>query len=383
MRSRFHLFVLLAALVGWGCQTPSAYESAPLPRFLVDPAPALLPEPDEPPAVPVAERPAVTLPDAVRECVLNSLRLKVGEERVRLVQADYVNESLIPNCQLLADAQLLPLSAISFVNQAGPPQYDAYLTVPVDWLLFGKRVAARAAARLNVDVAQAELADLLRREIALTVDAFYDALEADVAVGLAEHTVQALGLEKLAQERAKGGKGSDIESRRVRLAVLDAQRDANGGPRLRPLRLNCRRIGRPPDTPTSSFGNACGPGVAPRSAWHGRGRSPSRTDRTWSLLGGRLWLPTPWSSASDGEPIRRSLCRRGRLPRPDADHRLPQCLALDRDGATTLPSPTATRDGSWPPSQRVVPGQRSEWRLPTPGPMSSRPSPSTPRQSTA
>ena len=223
-----------------------------MPTFLVDPTPAILADPAEPSVVPVAERPAITLPDAVRECVLNNLRLKVGVEHVRHAQADYVTESLIPNCQLLADAQLLPLTPINLIHQAGPPQYDAYLTVPVDWMLFGKRVAARAAARLGVDVAQAEFADLLRREIAITVDTFYDALEADLAVGLAEYTVQELvALEKLAQERAKGGEGSDVEGRRVRLAVLDAQRELRkrrAAAATTKAKLQAR-IGRPPDTP--------------------------------------------------------------------------------------------------------------------------------------
>ncbi|HSQ56195.1 MAG TPA: TolC family protein [Gemmata sp.] len=252
MRRRFCLIVPLAALIGWGCHTPPAYESAPLPRFLLDPASPQLPSPEEPPEVPIARRPVVTLPDAIQECVLNSLRLKVGVEHLRLAQADYVTESLIPNCQFLADAQLLPLSSINLVNQGGPPQYDAYLAVPVDWLLFGKRVAAQAAARLNVDVAQAEFADLLRKEVSLTVDAFYDALEADVAVGLADQTVQALlSLEKLARERGKADEASTLESRRVRLAVLDAQRELRkrrAAAETTKAKLQAR-IGRPPDTP--------------------------------------------------------------------------------------------------------------------------------------
>ena len=254
MRNCFWIGVPLVAVLGLGCRTPPAYESAPLPRYLVDAAPVPPPEtaPPEPPIVPVAQRPAVTLPDAVRECVLNNMRLKVGEERVRLAQSDYVGESLIPNPMLLADAQLLPISSISFENQGGPPQYDAYLTMPIDWMVFGKRVAAQAAARANIDVAQADFADLIRREIALTVDSFYDALEADAAVGLAEHAIEALQvLEKTARDRVKDDTKTSVEVRRVRLAVLDAQRE------LRKRRATAEttkaklqaRIGRPPDTP--------------------------------------------------------------------------------------------------------------------------------------
>ena len=249
---RFLLCLPLAA--GWGCSTPSAYEGEPLPRFLVDPvvAAAPPPSPSELNPVPVAERPVVTLPDAVRECVLNNLRLKAGEERVRQVQADYITESLIPNTQLLAQAQLLPLTPIDQVNQAGPPQYDALLTVPIDWLVFGKRVAAQAAAQLNVDVARADQADLLRKEIAQTVDLFYDALEADIAVHLAEQEIQALELlEKAAQDRGKGDNKSAIEGGRVRLAILDAQRELRKRRGLAETTLAKLqvRMGRPPDTP--------------------------------------------------------------------------------------------------------------------------------------
>lgn len=249
----FVALLLCLPLAALGCRTPAAYESPPLPRFLVDPVPAPTPDPapTEPP-VPIAERPVVTLPDAVAECALNSLRLKAGIERVRSAQADFVSESLIPNPQLMADAQLLPLSGLSFDHQAGPPQYDAALTVPVDWFLFGKRVAARAAAELAIDVAQAEYADLLRREIAATVDMFFDALEADIAVRLAEQDVAALKeLEKSALARAKEDAKSSVEVRRVRLAVLDAQRELRkrrAGAETTKSKLQAR-IGRPADTP--------------------------------------------------------------------------------------------------------------------------------------
>jgi cobalt-zinc-cadmium efflux system outer membrane protein len=225
------------------------YESAALPRFLTDETPLVIPSAaNEPPPVPIAKRPVVTLPDAVRECVLNNLRLKAAEEQIRGAQADYITESLIPNPQLFTDAQLLPITMANFDNQAGPPQYDALLTVPIDWFVFGKRVAAQAAARLNIDVAQAAFADQIRREVALAVDSFYDALEADIAVKLAEKDIEALQqLEKTAKEFGK----TPIEVKRVQLATLDAQRD------LRKRRAAAEttksklqmHMGRPPDTP--------------------------------------------------------------------------------------------------------------------------------------
>jgi cobalt-zinc-cadmium efflux system outer membrane protein len=223
-----------------------------LPRFLVDPATVPIPEVVEPPAVPVADRPAVTLADAVSECVLNNLRLTVGAERIRAAQADYVSESVIPNCQLAADAQMLPLTPLNPANQAGPPQYDGYLTAPVDWFLFGKRVAARAAARAGVDVAQAEFADLLRKEIAQTVDAFYEALEADAAIELGERRVRALEeLEKLARGKAKGDGSADADAKRIHLSLLDAQRELRKGQATAATMMAKlkARLGRPPDSP--------------------------------------------------------------------------------------------------------------------------------------
>src|SRR5438105_15891118 len=71
VRVRSLVTVAVFALAGPGCRTPTPYESNPLPRFLIDLTPAPLPEPEEPPQVPVAQRPAATLPDAVRECAFN------------------------------------------------------------------------------------------------------------------------------------------------------------------------------------------------------------------------------------------------------------------------------------------------------------------------
>ena len=243
----------LAWCAVWGCRTPCVYDAEPLPRFLVDPvAVADTSHIAEPVAVPVERRPAVTLADAVQECVLNNMRIKSGEEKIRIAQSDYITESLIPNSQLMVQAQLLPITTINFDNQAGPPQYDALATVPIDWYLFGKRVAAQCAAKLNIDVAQAEFADLMRKEIAQTVDAFYDALEADEALKLADADVKALqNLERTAKERAKDDDKSAIEARRAKLAVLDSQRELRkrrAAAETTKAKLQAR-IGRPPDTP--------------------------------------------------------------------------------------------------------------------------------------
>jgi cobalt-zinc-cadmium efflux system outer membrane protein len=230
------------------------YDSPPLPRFLVDnpPAEASIAPAQEVQVIPVAQPAAVTLPDAVRECVLNNMKLKAGEEKVRGAQADYLSESLIPNSELLVDAQLLPLSTLNVEHQGGPPEYDAFLTVPIDWFLFGKRVAARSAARLNVNVAQAELADLIRKQIAQTVDSFYDALEANLALKLAEQRlVRYQQLESAAKERKKGKEPSSLEQRRISLTILDIRREIRKGrATLESAKSKLRaNMGRPPEAP--------------------------------------------------------------------------------------------------------------------------------------
>jgi cobalt-zinc-cadmium efflux system outer membrane protein len=209
------LFTLGACVAAWaiGCQTPPVYESSSLPRFLVDNPPANAIAPAQELQVVPVQRAVVTLPDAVRECVLSNMKLKAGEEKVRSAQADYLSESLIPNSQLLVDGQLLPLSTLDAAHQGGPPEYDAFLTVPIDWFLFGKRVAAQSAARLNIDVAQAELADLIRKQISQTVDSFYDVLEANLALQLAERRLVAYqNLEDAAKQRRQGKEVSALNN---------------------------------------------------------------------------------------------------------------------------------------------------------------------------
>ncbi len=77
-------------------------------------------------------------------------------------------------------------------NQLGPPQWDTLVSVPIDWLLFGKRLAARQAARLGIEVSGADFTDVLRIQVARTVDAFYEVLEDDAYFRLAEKNLEEL-----------------------------------------------------------------------------------------------------------------------------------------------------------------------------------------------
>jgi outer membrane protein, heavy metal efflux system len=165
----------------------------------------------------------ITLPMAIELCVNNNFRVLAGAERIRMAEADLITASLIPNPSLFADCQLIPLQHTDVHNQLGPPQWDTLLAVPIDWLLFGKRLAAMQAARLGIEVSSADSADVLRVQVARTVDAFYEVLEDDAYFKLAEKNLEELmELEKLTQELAKDKKVGALELDRIKLAVHEA-----------------------------------------------------------------------------------------------------------------------------------------------------------------
>jgi cobalt-zinc-cadmium efflux system outer membrane protein len=97
------------------------------------------------------------------------------------------------------------------------------VSFPIDWLLFGKRLAAMQAARLGVEVSSADSANVLRVQLAQTVDAFYEVLEDDAYFKLAEKNLEELTeLEKLTAELAKDRKVGALEVDRIKLAVHEA-----------------------------------------------------------------------------------------------------------------------------------------------------------------
>jgi cobalt-zinc-cadmium efflux system outer membrane protein len=186
----------------------------------------------------------ITLPQAINLCITQNFRLLAGAEKVRQAEADLLTSSLIPNPYLFTDAQLIPLQNADINNQLGPPQYDALVGFPLDWLLFGKRSAAMQAARLGIEVNNADFADLHRVQVARTVDAFYELLADEEFLKLAQQVhKELLEIEKTTQELAKDGKIVDVELDRLKLAVLEAflnvhERErmlASAKARLRPL----------------------------------------------------------------------------------------------------------------------------------------------------
>lgn len=202
---------------------------APLPAYGTEESVAIGPAPAGatiPTVIEASAEPAVTLPDAVQACVFANLRIQAGKEKVKAAHGDLMVEATIPNSSLFVDGQLMPLQKIDVNNQAGPPQYDAQLTIPIDWWLFGKRIAAMEAARWNIDVANANTADLIRRQTSTTVDTFYGVLEARSLATLSEETLKdVLQIEEITRKQVELGGAGTIELDRVRLAVLEARRD--------------------------------------------------------------------------------------------------------------------------------------------------------------
>jgi outer membrane protein TolC len=180
---------------------------------------------EEPEKLPESPKKIITLPLAIQLCITQNFRLQAGAEKVHQAKADLITASLIPNATLIAYHQLIPLQRADINNQLGPPQADVMVSVPIDWLLFGKRVAAMQATQLGIDVSNADYADLHRVQVGRTVDAFYEILANEKYLKLAEENLEELrDLEKFTQElakKAKDKKAASIELDRIKLAVLE------------------------------------------------------------------------------------------------------------------------------------------------------------------
>jgi cobalt-zinc-cadmium efflux system outer membrane protein len=120
----------------------------------------------------------------------------------------------------------LPLRPFTPVRPGGPPELDVIATFPIDWYLFGKRAAAMVNAEIGVAVSNADYCDQVRQRLANTASAFYDVLEARAMAKLAEEDLASLErVEGITLAGVKFGGSGTIEAERIRLSVLDAQRE--------------------------------------------------------------------------------------------------------------------------------------------------------------
>jgi len=169
----------------------------------------------------------LTLSDALKECLVADPQIRAGAELIPQAQADLWTASLLPNPSVSTGTSLFPLGqSFNVNNQGGPPQFEVSLGFPIDWLVFGKRSAARESARTGIDATAAEFADLVRQRLAGTAEAFFDVLQAEAFLDLARQDYESLGrLQSITEELVRLGGAGTIEVDRVRVVYLDSERE--------------------------------------------------------------------------------------------------------------------------------------------------------------
>jgi cobalt-zinc-cadmium efflux system outer membrane protein len=174
------------------------------------------------------ERPRVlTLAVAIQEGLGSDPRVAAEAETVRQAEADVRTASQPPNPSLSLSGTLIPFgSAFTADRQGGPTQLDLELSYPLDWIVFGKRGAAVASARVGLEEARATYDDFVRQRSAEIAVAFVDVLEARDLVELGRQDVSDLDrIQSIAQERVAAGGAAAVEVDRTAVAVLEARRE--------------------------------------------------------------------------------------------------------------------------------------------------------------
>ncbi len=229
--ARFRLLVGCLWLLA-GC-TAREYKPAPLPMFMHEQAPAAIGPVRREPAVPPSGEAApsqireFTLDGAVRRALDADPQIRAGLENVRQAESDLITAGLLPNPAFFTSQTLMPLDrSFTVTRQGGPPQFDAGVSFPVDWFLFGKRATAVMAAEKGVDVAASTFSDLIRQRISGAIAAFYDVLEAQSSLELAQEDLNNLSeLEKITANRVELGGVGTVELDRVRLSIFSSRRE--------------------------------------------------------------------------------------------------------------------------------------------------------------
>jgi outer membrane protein, heavy metal efflux system len=168
----------------------------------------------------------VTIEQAIIENLQADPKLRAGLEVISQANADLLTSSLPPNPTQTINGVFLPLRPFTPERPGGPQELDVIAGFPIDWFLFGKRTAAIANAQLGVEVSAADYADLVRQRVAATIAAFYDVLEARALLDLAREDLASLRrVEIITRQRVKLGGVGTIEQERIRLSVLDSERE--------------------------------------------------------------------------------------------------------------------------------------------------------------
>ena len=172
-------------------------------------------------ARPAGAQSAFTIDQAVRQAVERNLSLIAGRLNLSVADAAIVTAQLRPNPVLSGGANSLDWLGTGFneINGAGPPEYSIRVDVPFER---GRkrelRTEVAASAKL---VAEAQLADAVRRlKLDVTVAAV-DVLEAKAKLRLARENLDTLSrLVELNERRLTSGALPPLEVTRSRVAML-------------------------------------------------------------------------------------------------------------------------------------------------------------------
>jgi cobalt-zinc-cadmium efflux system outer membrane protein len=166
-----------------------------------------------------------SLDETIKQVLLADPKLRAGMENIAQSQGDLLQSSLLPNPTFMWDYVLLPLNGPFSINGlAGPPQQDAWIGYPLDWLVFGKRAAALVSARQDVQTSEFDFADLVRTRVTAASLAYYDLLEAKALLAEAQKDAKNLAeVTKAVATAVKSGQRADIELKRIQLDLLKSQ----------------------------------------------------------------------------------------------------------------------------------------------------------------
>ena len=202
---------------------------------------------------------AISLSEAMSETLQSDPKLRAAMEAIRQAEGDFTTSSLPPNPSVQINGLFLPVRTFTPDRPGGPPELDVIGSWPIDWWLFGKRAAAMANAQIGVAVSNADYCDQVRQRLANTASTYYDVLSARAMLQLAQDDLASLKrVERITIQGVRFGGTGTIEAERIRLSVLDAQREARSrATALTTAKAQFRAaIGRPgPMSATDAAGN--------------------------------------------------------------------------------------------------------------------------------
>jgi outer membrane protein, heavy metal efflux system len=192
----------------------------------------------------------LTVENAVDEAIHSNLALLAEQANLSIAEAAQISARLRPNPVLSGTSERLDLLGTGFdeTNGAGPPEYAIRIDMPFERA--HKRELRTELADDARRVAEARIADVLRRLKLDVVLASVDVLEAKAKLQLAQDNLQTLQrLVQLNERRLTSGAIPQLEVTRSRVAMLQYR----GGVKTAQLALTEARLkllpllGRKPD----------------------------------------------------------------------------------------------------------------------------------------